>query len=142
MADLMMVKINYLAVVACGVSNMVLGFLWYGPLFGKTWMGYLGWSPDRIGRIKKEINMGVNYGVSTVGALITAYVLAHFLQYARAASLPHGLMTAFWAWLGFMLPVMIGSVLWERKPWGYLALNAGYQLVAVAVMSIILTAWK
>ncbi|MBI3341870.1 DUF1761 domain-containing protein, partial [Candidatus Curtissbacteria bacterium] len=35
-------QINYMAVVAAAVVNMVLGFLWYGPLFGKPWMKMMG----------------------------------------------------------------------------------------------------
>ena len=29
-------NINYLAVLACAIVAMPVGFLWFGPLFGKT----------------------------------------------------------------------------------------------------------
>ena len=47
----MEIPINYLAVLAAAVSNMVLGFLWYGPLFGKTWSKLMGWgemTPEKM----------------------------------------------------------------------------------------------
>ena len=35
-------NVNWLAIVAGMVANMVVGALWYGPLFGKRWMKELG----------------------------------------------------------------------------------------------------
>lgn len=32
------VPINYVAVVLAAVANMILGFVWFGPLFGKLWI--------------------------------------------------------------------------------------------------------
>jgi hypothetical protein len=31
-------SVNFLAILAAAVANLLLGFLWYGPLFGKPWM--------------------------------------------------------------------------------------------------------
>lgn len=31
-------SINYLAVLIAAVASMIIGFLGYGPLFGKAWM--------------------------------------------------------------------------------------------------------
>jgi len=28
--------INIWAILACGVASLVIGFIWYGPLFGKA----------------------------------------------------------------------------------------------------------
>lgn len=37
-----MVPVNYLAILVAAVLSMVLGFLWYGPLFGKEWTKLMG----------------------------------------------------------------------------------------------------
>lgn len=34
-----------LAVVLAAVVSMIVGWLWYGPLFGKQWMALMGWKP-------------------------------------------------------------------------------------------------
>jgi hypothetical protein len=39
-----MVPINYLAVIASTVAAMIVGFIWYGPLFGR----YLGFSEPKV----------------------------------------------------------------------------------------------
>ena len=48
-------SINYLAVLACAIVAMPVGFLWFGPLFGKTWARHMGFGDmqaarDRWGR--------------------------------------------------------------------------------------------
>ena len=40
------IHINYLAVVAAMLAQMFLGFLWYGPLFGKPWAKEMKMPPD------------------------------------------------------------------------------------------------
>ncbi|MBI2079795.1 DUF1761 domain-containing protein [Candidatus Micrarchaeota archaeon] len=133
----MVVEINYLAVVGAAVLSMVLGMLWYGPLFGKKWMGLMGYSEKNM----PKGNMGQMYILAFVGALVMAYVLSHFVDYAEAKTLVEGAMVGFWVWLGFMATLMLGSVLWEGKPWELYFLNAGHKLVEVVVIAVLLTMW-
>jgi len=35
-------NINYLAVLTCAIVAMPVGFLWFGPLFGRTWARHMG----------------------------------------------------------------------------------------------------
>ena len=135
------VPINYLAVLAAAVSSMLVGFLWYGPLFGKTWMKLAGVSmsdaPKGVGKL---------YAIQFVGSLVMAYVLAHALVFAsvymKAEGLNAGLMAGFWNWLGFVAPVTLGTVLWDGKPWKLWILNNAHYLIALCVMGIILALWK
>ena len=41
-------SVNWLAVIVGTVVSMALGTLWYGPLFGKTWLRLIGKSPEEI----------------------------------------------------------------------------------------------
>ena len=36
------ITVNYWAIVAGAVLSMVIGAIWYGPLFGKKWMEIVG----------------------------------------------------------------------------------------------------
>ncbi len=140
------VPINYLAIIACAVVSMVLGSLWYGPLFGKSWMKEMGISkPDTTdAKMKKEMNK--SYSLMFVGSLVMAYVLAHSLVFAstylKVEGASAGVMAGFWSWLGFIAPVTLGSVLWERKSWKLWMLNNGYQLVNICVAGVILALWR
>ena len=139
------IPINYLAVLAAAVSSMVIGFLWYGPLFGKQWMAWSGMSAADKDKASSS-GMGKSYALMLVGSLVMAFVLAHALVFASAyldaAGVSAGLAAGFWNWLGFIAPVTLGSVLWDNKPWKLWVLNNAYQLVTLCVMGVILALWK
>ncbi|OHA21318.1 MAG: hypothetical protein A2849_03215 [Candidatus Taylorbacteria bacterium RIFCSPHIGHO2_01_FULL_51_15] len=138
------IPINYLAVLVCGVASMVLGSLWYGPLFGKQWIALSGMTPEQMEQGKKK-GMAKLYALSFLGSLLMAYVLAHSLifasSYFETSGISAGLMAGFWSWLGFVAPVTLGSVLWDGKPWRLWILNNGYQLLLLLIMGAILALW-
>lgn len=143
----MEVPINYLAVLGAMVSAVVLGGLWFGPLFGKMWMKEVGFTKEDMEKGKTDPKaqkaMMRSYLLVAVGALVTAYVMAHSLAFAmyylKSAGPSAALMGAFWNWLGFTAPALMGSVLWEGKTWKYWGIVAGYYLVSFGVMALILT---
>jgi hypothetical protein len=140
------VPINYLAILACGVSAMVLGSLWYGPLFGKPWMALMNFQkPAQMDAAAKK-KMMRSYGLMFIGSLVMAYVLAHSVVFAEAylkvSGTEAGLQGGLWNWLGFVVPVSLGTVLWESKPWKLWAINAGYYLVQLCLMGVILANWR
>ncbi len=134
-------SMNFLGVIAATVASIVIGFVWYGPLFGKAWAKEMGWSEADMEAKKKEGNMGKSYGMMTVGSLVSAYVLAQFIAGTASAGAWDGAMVGFWAWLGFAAPIMLSAVLWEGKSWKLYQLNVGYQLVTWLVMGAILGMW-
>lgn len=129
-----MIQVNLVAVALSGVSAMVLGSLWYGPLFGQAWMKLVGISKEDV---KKE-KMSVLYGVMFVGALAEAYILSIFIHYAGAFTLINGAKTGLWAWLGFVAPVMLGNYLFAKRPLKLFKIDAGYALVNLLVMGAII----
>ncbi len=135
------VQINYLAVLAAAVASMVIGFLWYGPLFGKPWMALMGWSEKDMEKKRKDPSMGKTYAVSFLGAIVMAYVLSHFANYAGAASILGGAQLGFWLWLGFVGPVQLTDVLFGGKNIKLFLLNTGYQLVSLIVMGALVAVW-
>lgn len=135
--------INYWAVLVAAISNMVVGFLWYGPIFGKPWAVEMGWgnkTKEEMDEIKKKAMPA--YAKSFIGALLMAYVFAHVLIAFESDSVSMALQGALWMWLGFVAPVMYGKVLWENKSHKLFAIDSSYYLVSLAAMSLILTLWK
>ncbi len=137
----MNIQVNYIALLIAGIAAMAVGFLWYGPmLFGKPWMKLMGYTKESMEKAKKE--MGKMYAISFVLTLLMAYVLSHvitlssnFFHYDRLTT---GLTTAFWMWLGFVMPVQATDVLFGGKKWKLFAINTGYQLVSLLVMGVVL----
>jgi len=133
--------INYLAVAVAGIINMVLGFLWYGPFFGKSWMKLMGFTEEYINTARQK-GMTPTYIAAFVMAIVMAYVLAYFVSLSGAMTIATGMMIGFWAWLGFVLPIQSGSIFWEGKSMVLLLINAGYYLVALLIMGALLAGWR
>lgn len=137
----MEISVNYLAVLLAAVGSMVVGFLWYSQaLFGKPWMKEMGLSTDHLKAEQKK--MGKYYGLSFILSVVTAYVLSHVMTLSMSffgyPLVQTGLTSAFWMWLGFIMPVQAASEIFGGKKWMLFAINTGYQLVALLVMGIIL----
>ena len=128
--------VNYVAIIVAAIANMVVGYLWYSKmLFGKAWMKLMG-KKD----MGKKDSMLMMMGAGYVSSVVMAYVLAIFIQLNGAVTPLAGAMTAFWAWLGFVATVTLGSVLWEGKSVQLWVLNAAHHLVGMAVMGAVLVA--
>ena len=50
----MQFQVNYLAVLVSAIAMIVLGFIWYGPLFGKIWTKEMGWTKADMEEAKKK----------------------------------------------------------------------------------------
>ncbi len=135
------VAVNYVGVLAAAVASMIIGSVWYSPLlFGRVWMRLSGRSMKDVGKAKQR-GMGKLYLMAFIGALVMAYVLAHFVQYLEVDSVVGVIQLVFWLWLGLIATVSLGVVLWEGKPWGLYVLNVVYQLISLIVMGVVLVLW-
>ena len=132
-----MIEINYLAVLVAGMVPMVIGAIWYGPIFGKRWLRLMDTSEEEIAR---DFNPLKTYGVSFLLALATAFGLSVLLDGFSGAL--HGVHAALVAVIAFVLPVGYQSVAFERRKTGLFALNLGYNLIAIMSQAILLSIWK
>ncbi len=125
---------------------MVIGFLWYGPLFGKQWRHLMGFNLDDMK--KMPLTMGQAMVGGFITALVMAYVLAHdafvwgaFFAGSQSPEM-FALSLAFWIWLGYFLTNTSGAWLWEGRPFKLVVLNAANQLVSLFAMACVLVFWK
>lgn len=141
-ANILIMEINFWAVLASGIANMVVGGLWYSPIaFGKLWMKLSGFDAAKEKEIKEK-GASMSYFVAFIGSLILAYVFAHVLNAFNSTTVQMGMQGAFWMWLGFVATTQLSSVLWEGKSVKLFILNTAQSLVALVVMGIILSLWK
>ena len=128
---------NWVAIVVAAIAQFIIGWIWYGPLFGKTWMSMMGMSQQSMGRE----GMGKTMVLTFIGSLVTAAVLSMLVGWMGAKTLGAGIAAGFWAWLGFVATVTLGGVLFAKMSWNLYILNNAYQLVSLAVMGAILARW-
>lgn len=131
--------INYLAVLVCAVVPMLIGSMWYGPIFGKAWLAVVGKTEEDL---KKDFNPAKTYGLTVVANFIVAYVLARIMGYAGASTIMDGLVISSLCWLGFVACVFYINNLFEQRPNKLLLINIFYHFAVLIVFSIILSVWK
>jgi hypothetical protein len=134
----MKVPINYLAVIVAAIVNYAIGAVWYGVMFGGPWKKLTG--VPEMKPTAQSIVLGF------VGAFFMSYILDHAIifasTYMKAGGIGAGLMCGFWNWLGFIAPVTLGVVIYEKKSWKLWLLNNAYWLVSLLLMGVILSLWK
>jgi Protein of unknown function (DUF1761) len=133
--------ISLVGVVLAAASAFVIGGLWYSPsLFLKPWMKMTGTTDADM-----KNGFPAAMGMMLVAALLTAYVLAHFMVYANASTgttgITNGLETAFWAWLGLSLTTVVTSGALEPRNRMVMVITAGNRLVTLLAMGLILGAF-
>ena len=138
----MSIAINYWAIIVSGILSVVLGFIWYGPLFGKKWMALSGISmPD----VKPPMSVMVKpMIISVVGALFMGYMMAMGISIAASlgqTGIGCALFIAFSNWLGFVIPVNLNIFAWEKRSWTLFAINSGYWLVLLAIIAVVIGVW-
>jgi hypothetical protein len=133
------ISINGWAVVVAALANMVIGSLWYGPVFGATWRRLMGFNDMSMKSMKLTAPQAMFGGLLT--ALLSSYVLAHFVGYLGIVDISGAVQMAFWIWLGLVMTVQAGSVLWEGRSVKLFVLNTANSLVTLVAMTVILTLW-
>ena len=128
-----MPNVNWIAVLACGVSSLALGGIWYSPLlFGKTWQRLAGVSDEQA----KGGNMAMIFGLTFVLSLIAAYVFGMFLGTSMplAGAVGAGFAAGL-CWVGASLGI---DYLFERRPLGLWLVNGGYHTLQFTLFGLIL----
>lgn len=134
--------LNIWAILVATLSTFVVGWLWYGPLFGKAWISATGLSEEQL----QQGNMAKIFGLAFIFELIMAFNLAMFLTGSPEAAEQmnyqmgafYGFLTGF-GWVFFALAV---NSLYEQKSWNYILINGGYWTVTFTIMGMIIGAWK
>jgi hypothetical protein len=128
--------INYLTVLIGALVPMGVGFLWYSMQgFGKPWMKEVGLSMKDIGK-----GPGMGYVYTMLGALLQSFVLAHFVDYARATNWLDGALTGFWIAVGFVATAIAANYIFAQRSLNLWLIDAGYFVVSLTLIGAVLGA--
>lgn len=134
-------NINFFSVIVATLSTFVVGWLWYGPLFGKAWMSAVGFSEEQL----QQGNMAKIFGLAFVFEFIMAFNLAMFFYGGGGSAMITGGTGAFYGFLtgfGWIFFAIAVTSLYEQRSWKYVFINGGYWAVSLTVMGLILGLWK
>ena len=127
-----------LAVALAAIIPFLVRALWYSPyLLGRPWERAHGYDdPARMALLRASAPR--NYLVSLVTYLILALVLRFFLYRLAASDTASALRVAALTWLGFAATIGLTSVLFALQPVSLWAIDAGFQLLYICLMALIL----
>jgi len=126
-----MPQVSLLATLLGTVLSFVLGALWYGPLFGKTWMHAVGVTEETL---QKDFNPIKTYGTTFVLAFIASYVFGMFLGPRPGMMLGVGAGAA--AGVCWVATSLWTNDLFERRPFLLTLINGGYHAVKFTLIGL------
>ena len=161
---------NPLVLILAGLIPMLVGAIWYGPLFGRSWMRVNGFSEDTL----KTGNMAVIFGLSFLLSIVFAVGLAGLCIHQNAVmqlfamhpdfatpgtevhtlyttmienygdrhrTFGHGAVHGGFATILLALPLIAINALFERRGWKYIGIHTGYWLVTMVLMCGVICQW-
>jgi hypothetical protein len=134
MINLQLSTINYLAVFVACIIHIVMSLIWFRPeLFGKEWSKLTG----------LEMKPNMKWIIpGFIGHLAMVFVLVILIKLTGATNGLQGMFIGLLTWIGFVVPMETGELVWEKIPFRLFLLRTGNQLIGIAVSGLILGAWQ
>jgi len=129
------VGINYFAVAAAAVAAFVFSAVYYGLLADTAGQYSAAWaeqSGSPVAVVAFELGKG----------LVLALVVAGLVRGLGIDSPAGALALAVVLWVAFPLLLLAGSVVHENVAWQLAAIHAGDWLAKLAIVAVIVTAWR
>lgn len=143
-------QINWIAIVVAALIPMVLGFIYYGPLFQKQWLSSMGKTQEEM----EPTNPAVTYGLALLVAFMISASLKMMLEFMHkdvnqagemflnsTHTFGHGAFHGMFLCLSFVVPVIISLSLFHKSSAKNILLNVVFWTLCFAVMGGILDAW-
>jgi len=115
-------------ILIAAVVEWLLGALWYGLVFRKSWLTLAGFSETN-----KPKNGAMTMVCSFIACLLLTFVIAHVVAWAGAITFTGGAKLGIICWLGFMAPPLFTQHIAENRRANLFAINAAYWLLVMAI---------
>ncbi len=128
--------INLAAIAVCTLGAFVLSSVWYMAL-GKQRARLLGLDIKVEQRPKPK-----NIILELLRTFVLALVFAIVLSEMKDSSLHASLLLGIRLWLAFPFILLSGSVMWDKVPAKLAAIHAGDWFIKLALIALIVGAWR
>ena len=129
-------KMNHGAIWISIVLLDGFGFLWFGPLFGTTWMEMEGVTEADAGNASIA-----TWIANTVSTIISVYTLAWLFTKIGVDSLTRGLFIGIVVGFGFAVVPQISGDMFGMNPYGLAWISGGYTMATLGLTGAILGFW-
>lgn len=132
----MEIHVNFLAIIAAMISSMIIGSLWYGPIFGKQWMQLNNFTKEDLSKRSKP--MWTYFATSALMYLIAAFGLSMYL--GENPSIGFGAFAGFATALFWIGTAKFNNVTYEGQSKKLWLLHFGYDALTYTLMGTIIGA--
>jgi hypothetical protein len=133
--------LNWLAVLVATVAFFALGGLWYSNLlFGKIWSRAVGWEMD--GDEKPPVTI---YLMPLLTCLVTSVAVAMLAEGTGTDTFAEAIALGVVTGLGLASMALLVTGFFDPKkpqPMAWVAITAGYHLLGILVVSVIVALWQ
>lgn len=133
----MHMHMNYVAMITSAIIQWIIGAIWYGAVFKKSWTALVGG-----GAGSSNGRTAFSMVVAFIACLVLSFVLVNIILLAGTKVFVGGAALAVVCWFGFIAPPMFAQHVYERRPANLLAINAAYWIVALAVSGGVIAIWR
>ncbi len=136
-----METINLWSILVASVVAFAISAVWYSPiLFGKEWMSLTNINEKDIA-IAKTKGVTLFYVIQFIFTVISFCVLGFVMSALGTRTASDGAFLGLIAWVGFVLPVGVSNLMWEKKPFKLVLINTISTLLTLVVGGAIIGAW-
>ncbi len=132
-------RLNFPAVILAAILSFLIEVGWYS-YFRDLWLTGIGRTRDWL--MNTGVNPALQYVTALIAPAVMAAVISYFLQRTGRQTVLRGIAVAFWMWLGVVATIFATDYVFEVRTWALYAINAGFWLVDMMIMGIIVGAWK
>jgi hypothetical protein len=120
--------LDWLAVVVGAVVFMVIGMIWFGPLFGKQWSATTG-NPAMSGMPATD---------KLIGTFLYSFVLSAAVNYFGVIDdIEHSLVTGLLLGVFVIGSAAYAAVVWDNQHRTTWMLNVGFLFVAITIVTYV-----
>lgn len=127
--------VSWIGIIVATIVSFIFGFLWYGPIFGKTWMSLMKFTEKDMKKAKEK-GMGKNYFAMLISTLVVVYILGIVVNFAGSVS--EVILLTVLLWLGFVATTSLSQVLWEGKSMQLYIFNNAFSVINYVIIALIL----
>jgi len=161
---------NFWILFIAALVPMLVGFFWYGPLFGKPWMKVNGFTEESLKKGNMALIFGLSYflsillatglmgltnhqsgviqlfathpDVEVVGSEVHTLFTTVMEKFGdRHRTFGHGVVHGAFAAVLIALPLIAINALFERRGWKYIGIHFGYWLITLILMGGVVCQW-
>jgi sterol desaturase/sphingolipid hydroxylase (fatty acid hydroxylase superfamily) len=132
---------NWLAIILAAIAYFVLGSLWFSVLFGKQWMA-LNNIPEPTPERKEEMKkLMLPMMIKTlIMGLVMAIIIGLLVSGLAIHNVAPGIKLGLALSAVGIIPLIM-SDMYLMKPLKLWIIDAGYHILGITLMSIILSVW-